>query len=947
MKAHTDCSSWPAYLLPLALLGIFPCATVAAAEPLRWTLTNPTGQSYEDEVLRLKVALPENEAADFAVFADGKEVPAQLGEEDGQKCLWVAASLGPQGGIEYEVRPGRPQSSPPKVSIRKDGESFVLDNGQIGVRVPASAKGAMPAPIGAVRLPGGSWVGSSAWHTGRKLEKFSATVLGDGTVFAKIRLRYDFSGKAGLYGDVPAFAVIDVSLLPRQRHAVVEEWHEMDRGDYWEFDCAAGWDARKSLCTTHSRTPAHGGTEVAAVTTLQPGQTRMGDTLVNLQPRWSQAFDEGWFYACHNDRHAVGALVCRAAKWYWPHNNLIEVKVRPTADYAGLRCPTWKGRRYWFLLAGPLDTWSGDGAKQYVTRHGFQPLDKLHHDYILDWPGQDEPAARSGGKGSTKRGAFQGLDFFSSAMNPTSMLRGFGRRAIADAGKQGNLATLIQAQLFLDPDSYGSYWNFWSPENPNFFTDFNRCGIALVAQLKGHPRFRELARAAELKFQEDLYHSITLPGGAGQECPGYVAYAMGSWKSLAEVCRTHLGFDPAQSPRFKAGASFLVHVSQPIGQGQRRCHPGGDTHPPGPDVFALAKEFGIHNKVETLQTEELPGFGVVFHNRPGTPQETYMAFKSGPNRGHYHGDQLSFHYCADARPLAIDHMCSYNPRAGQEHMHNRVAFHTDKLPYANMDGFERLIAMKTSGDADVAIGQVESERLRITEKYPPEQWDTYLPEERFEKPLKYRRTIVCVKNRGKDYFVVRDQHAGPAVKATYCLHVLSDRCERAESSFRFDRLTLTCAWPREFAVERHDWDFDKKDDKSGRVVIQEHTKGIRLATAGERSEFITVLDPAGQPRPVEAVEHGVRVDGDEILFGGGLDNLPDTAYVTVRRGGKVIVQVTGRDIDMDRSQGEVGLFVPDAGYPFGEIPDWLIKQRSKLPPWAPEPVRKLRQHELR
>jgi hypothetical protein len=29
------------------------------------------------------------------------------------------------------------------------------------------------------------------------------------------------------------------------------------------------------------------------------------------------------------------------------------------------------------------------------------------------------------------------------------------------------------------------------------------------------------------------------------------------------------------------------------------------------------------------------------------------------------------------------------------------------------------------------------------------------------------------------------------------------------------------------------------------------------------------------------------------------------------------MSLTGKDIDMDRSQGEVGLFVPDAGYPFG------------------------------
>lgn len=42
------------------------------------------------------------------------------------------------------------------------------------------------------------------------------------------------------------------------------------------------------------------------------------------------------------------------------------------------------------------------------------------------------------------------------------------------------------------------------------------------------------------------------------------------------------------------------------------------------------------------------------------------------------------------------------------------------------------------------------------------------------------------------------------------------------------------------------------------------------------------------------------------------------------------VTLTAEDLDLDRSQGEVGLFVPDAGYPFGEIPDWLIRQRAPI-----------------
>ena len=44
---------------------------------------------------------------------------------------------------------------------------------------------------------------------------------------------------------------------------------------------------------------------------------------------------------------------------------------------------------------------------------------------------------------------------------------------------------------------------------------------------------------------------------------------------------------------------------------------------------------------------------------------------------------------------------------------------------------------------------------------------------------------------------------------------------------------------------------------------------------------------------------------------------------------------------------DLGLFVPDAGYPFGVIPDWLIRQRSQVPDWAPGWVKAARKHELR
>ncbi|MFO8013225.1 MAG: hypothetical protein R6X20_07960, partial [Phycisphaerae bacterium] len=288
-----------------------------------------------------------------------------------------------------------------------------------------------------------------------------------------------------------------------------------------------------------------------------------------------------------------------------------------------------------------------------------------------------------------------------------------------------------------------------------------------------------------------------------------------------------------------------------------------------------------------------------------------------------------------------------SPRAGQEHMHNRVAFHTDDLPWANMDGYERVIAFEPSEEVDVAVGQVESERLRVTTEYPPEGWDVALPEHRFDVPLRYRRTVVMLKGEKGDAVVLRDQFDGPPVKATWCLHVLSDRCERDGPRIALDRLTVVCVRPRAFTFDRHDWTFEKKDRRSGKVTCREATRGIRLTAEDGAREFVTVLWPGRDPPPIEPTDVGVRVGEVEVALAGGIDDEAATAYVTVTRGSKVLARVTGADVDLDRSQGEIGLFVPDAGYPFGVVPDWLIRQRCRVPDWAPDWARRARRYELK
>ena len=67
-------------------------------------------------------------------------------------------------GWGCQIRQGKPQAVEPTVTVKKSGDSIVLDNGITAVRVPAAAGAGVPCPIAAVRL-NGKWVGAGRWDT--------------------------------------------------------------------------------------------------------------------------------------------------------------------------------------------------------------------------------------------------------------------------------------------------------------------------------------------------------------------------------------------------------------------------------------------------------------------------------------------------------------------------------------------------------------------------------------------------------------------------------------------------------------------------------------------------------------------------------------------------------------------------------------------------------------
>jgi hypothetical protein len=875
------------HLVPL-LLSLFGVLHAGSLE-----IANPTRYPYTQALIRLNPDSPVPDTVRMVqVKRDGQPVVSQLESVEGGQVVWVAVDLesGERAQYSYDLIKGNPG---PTSFLRKEKGALVLTNGRLSVKVPSEWSPGMPvpAPILSFSPQGKAQGGKGEWISHPDLRAFKAEVLSQGALFAKVRLSYSFD-----HGS----ATVDVLLPPGKPYAVISSRHNLREDDGWRLVLAENNASAQGVMRRWYKGPFQAAPDQESFA-LNPGVTRLGETVIELQPRWTQSYDEGWSFGVKDPDSFVGAAVIRAGQWRWPHDNKPKAKVRASGDWAALDLPTYRGQRMWLLLAGDADL--AEALPAIVRTESFLNADKLTHTYRLPF----QP-------GETK--LIGGENFYSNQTNPTGVMRQQNRRRLDDAAKgktATSLNTLYMAQAFFDPDWYGDMEDHWSPINPNFYTDFIKGGIALTVQLRDHPEFPYLRQLAEDAFRKDVNFSVTLPGGAGQECPGYQEHAMSAWLKLAQVCSKYLNFDPREWPRFKEGARFLAKISVPSG-GSRTFHPAGDTHPGRPEPLSWAKRFGISENPRSWVSEEFPGFGAVLRNASGTSNESYLSFKAGPNRGHYHGDQLSIHWLAGARPLAVDHHASYKPRPGQEHMHNRVSFTTDAMAYANMDGHERLIAFRTSPIADVAVGEVSSSRLREVKKLPPEEWDVSEPQVKFELPLTYRRTVILLKG-GVDLVVMRDQFSGPEVSATWNLHVLGDQAERKGDWINFGQVQAFLLGKAGDEYETFPWEHSN----GGR----EKTTAARLTRKGASGEFISVLIPGGKQMPMRFEDNTLELgEGAKLVFA------PDGGIQFLRTGAAPEWILRADDIQLDRSQGDVGLFVPDVGYPFGPLPQWLIKQRA-------------------
>ena len=93
-------------------------------------------------------------------------------------------------------------------------------------------------------------------------------------------------------------------------------------------------------------------------------------------------------------------------------------------------------------------------------------------------------------------------------------------------------------------------------------------------------------------------------------------------------------------------------------------------------------------------------------------------------------------------------------------------------------------------------------------------------------------------------------------------------------------------------------------------------KPVLTRTFVEPVSFTATYDQAAKLPAVTEIDGGVKVGELSVIFTEGFGSGLEVRAAD----GTVLLKIADEDIDLNRPQGDIGLFVPDAGYPFGKSP---------------------------
>ncbi|MHB9023404.1 MAG: hypothetical protein ACYC7E_04405 [Armatimonadota bacterium] len=360
--------------------------------------------------------------------------------------------------------------------------------------------------------------------------------------------------------------------------------------------------------------------------------------------------------------------------------------------------------------------------------------------------------------------------------------------------------------------------------------------------LNGHPKAKDWAQASINAVDHALKNQDQLPGASQDELYGSLTLEM---ITQAAMCLKRAEFaDLFKDQRYRDSLDFygklLVPVDPrhgfgyivPFGNGMgswiksvmwgvaaagvvkddpefagrlmwywERSGRPGNSRTEGHDEFGWMSlgwlDPTIPAKNPQLASEPIPGWGVIFRNGCGTPQETYMALQiAKPNGLHGYNAEGGFHLIAQGAPLSlIFGLRSYDAgiHGGQPNMvEQRWLANRPSFDYRSEEegGTGKLVEWAGTSTADLASGEWSFSRLlahaplgpaegenRLILSQPRPQVPGLTPghtQEERVKPITWRRHVLFVKDddpAGLNYFFIRDaaQTTVPWDWSVWCL----------------------------------------------------------------------------------------------------------------------------------------------------------------------------------
>jgi hypothetical protein len=421
--------------------------TARAAEPQVITLKDWTGRGFSPDLVNYSIPAPADGGKKLRVLdSAGVSLPVQItpgekGQGQGQATLSFVASLPAGGESVYKVSTeSTAQAAKPAVSLTKEGDTLVLANQQIAVKVPGSLEktydkpvpaDTLPAPILAFRGPDGAWRGAGSILTKRAVSKISITQVATGPVFVETKYRLDYA-EGGYY---------EASVRVTDQAPFAKVTEEFDLGvsanaNFWQLDLAKGWapDAAEHMWVAGQNYGSVTYPTLAEEEKVATSGPAVGSDLsasvekptrcIHHDSCWGSRFVS--YYGVHQaearkanpDAYPL-AIVAPLHKGAWRRANSLPVYVKggnvtvrfpmdvaplswqnePVSDVSPVSCQehdpnlaTSVGRREWALvLAKPTMLVDGYGNKDtlgigYAVRnlYGTVGLDR-YKDFILSW----------------------------------------------------------------------------------------------------------------------------------------------------------------------------------------------------------------------------------------------------------------------------------------------------------------------------------------------------------------------------------------------------------------------------------------------------------------------------------------------------------------------------------------------------------------------------------